>query len=169
MTRLVLIVAPPGGGGIVAARNWQSWDTSRPWDLVTRTEATLIHQWAFRDAREVMERPFRAPHHTVSEAGLLGGGDKPRPGEVSLAHGGILLLDEIAEFRRAVLDSLWVALRAGESTIVRRGEWTRIPARPALVIGTMDASELSKTESGARRAREIFDRFSEGKIGPEGT
>lgn len=138
-TKAILIVAPVGAGSVIAAR---AWSNPLPWNETTRLEASLVHQAARLLDPELgallADRPFRAPHHSVSLAGLVGGGDKPRPGEVSLAHGGTLLLDEADEFRRDALESLFAALVAGKSELRRYGEIWTYPAAPALVIGTVD-------------------------------
>jgi magnesium chelatase family protein len=78
-------------------------------------------------------RPFRSPHHSVSRAGLVGGGNPPRPGELSLAHRGVLFLDELAEYQRQLLDALREPLENGEVAIARAGSHARFPARPLIV------------------------------------
>ena len=82
-------------------------------------------------------RPFRAPHHTASAAALVGGGDPIRPGEVTLAHGGVLFLDELPEFRRDVIESLRTTMETGEVVIARARQRVTMPARP-LVIAAMN-------------------------------
>ena len=91
-----------------------------------------------RPGRGLMtRRPYRAPHHTVSPAGLVGGGSPPRPGEISLAHHGVLFLDELSEFARGLLDALRQPLESGTVTIVRASGASEFPAR-ALLVAAMN-------------------------------
>jgi magnesium chelatase family protein len=81
----------------------------------------------------VTQRPFRAPHHTISASGLVGGGIPPRPGEITLAHHGVLFLDELPEFARAALEALRRPMEEGEVTVVRGQRAVTYPARAMLI------------------------------------
>jgi magnesium chelatase family protein len=131
----LLLEGAPGTGKTMLARRMPSILPA-----MTRDEAievTRIHSVAGRYADGLItERPFRAPHHTISAAGLVGGGSPPRPGEASLATHGVLFLDELSEFQRTSLDALRQPLEDGSVTIVRGQRALVFPTRFMLVAAT---------------------------------
>ncbi|MBU0551851.1 YifB family Mg chelatase-like AAA ATPase [Myxococcota bacterium] len=130
----LLLIGPPGAGKTMLSRRLPS--ILAPMTFSERLEASMLASVAGTlrpDEPLLHARPFRAPHHTVSEAALTGGGPNSRPGEVSLAHHGVLFLDELPEFRRSALETLRQPLEDGEVTVSRAKQSLTYPAKFMLV------------------------------------
>jgi magnesium chelatase family protein len=128
----LLMIGPPGAGKSLAAGRLPS--IMPPLSSGEALEvARIASACGHLDDRPKAGRPFRSPHHTVSPAGLVGGGNPPSPGEATLAHRGVLFLDELCEFRRDALEALRAPLESGTVSIARAGGGRRLPCRFMLV------------------------------------
>jgi magnesium chelatase family protein len=130
----LLLIGPPGGGKTLALQRLPSLLPPLSRDEVI--EVTRIAGVCGENGGPRLGRPFRAPHHTVSGRALVGGGNPPRPGEVTRAHRGVLLLDELGEFRRDALEALRVPLEAGSVTVTRTTGTVSLPCRFMLVAAS---------------------------------
>lgn len=130
----VLMIGPPGAGKTMLSKRLPT--ILPPMTFEEAIETTRIHSVSglMNDGRPLLAtRPFRSPHHTISDVALIGGGQHPRPGEVSIAHNGVLFLDELPEFKRNALEVLRQPLEGGEVTVSRAVASITYPARFMLV------------------------------------
>lgn len=129
----LLMIGPPGSGKSMLAARIPS--LLPPLSVEEILQVSMVHSVAglLRDGKLITERPFRAPHHSASMPALIGGGQKARPGEISLAHKGVLFLDELPEFPRVTLDSLRQPLETGEVAIARVNMHVTYPSQFQLI------------------------------------
>jgi magnesium chelatase family protein len=149
----LLLVGPPGAGKTMRARRLSG--LLPPLSFDEALDVTAIHSVVgllSAGAGLITERPFRAPHHTISNAALIGGGSQPRPGEVSLAHHGVLFLDEMLEFSRHVLEVLRQPLEEGRVAIARAARTAVFPAR-FMLVGAMNPCPCGFAGDPSRECR----------------
>ncbi|HVL55382.1 MAG TPA: YifB family Mg chelatase-like AAA ATPase [Burkholderiaceae bacterium] len=163
----VLFSGPPGTGKSMLAHRLPG--LLPPLDAQAALEAAAVQSAAGVFAAERWgQRSFRAPHHTVSAVALAGGANPPKPGEVSLAHHGVLFLDELPEFRRDALEALREPLETGRVTVSRAGRSADFPARFQLVaaMNPCPCGYLGSTRIGCRCAPAAIDRYRARISGP---
>ncbi|MDA3910338.1 MAG: YifB family Mg chelatase-like AAA ATPase [Bacteroidales bacterium] len=134
----LIMIGPPGAGKTMLSKRLPS--IMPPLTLEEALETTKIHSVAGkmeRDSSLMTQRPFRSPHHTISDVALVGGGNHPQPGEISLAHNGVLFLDELPEFKRTVLEVLRQPLEDREVTI-SRAKFTVVYPASLMLVASMN-------------------------------
>lgn len=130
----ILMIGPPGSGKSMLSKRLPSILPDMTWDeSLSVTQIYSVMGMLSADSPLMMQRPFRSPHHTISNAGLAGGGANPRPGEISLSHNGVLFLDELPEFKKDTLDLMRQPLEDGRVTISRVSGSVTYPAEFMLV------------------------------------
>ena len=164
----MLIIGPPGSGKSMLSKRVPT--ILPPMTMEEAIEATKIHSICglLLDKAFVATRPFRSPHHTVSDVGLLGGGVNPSPGEISIAHHGVLFLDELPEFKRTTLEVLRQPLEDGRVTISRAAGTLTFPAEFMLVaaMNPCPCGFFGDPKRKCRCAPQQVERYRERISGP---
>ncbi len=162
----MLLCGPPGTGKTMLAQRLPG--LLPPLQEEEALEIAAIHSVAGRQIHHWQQRPFRQPHHTASAAAMVGGGSQPRPGEISLAHHGVLFLDELPEFPRSVLEVLREPLEYGEILIARANAQVNYPARFQLVaaMNPCPCGHAGDTRQPCRCKPEQIRRYRDRLSGP---
>lgn len=163
----ILLIGPPGSGKTMLAKRLPSILPSM--SLQEAIETTKIHSVAGNTKNKeglILERPYRAPHHTISDVALVGGGQYPQPGEISLAHNGVLFLDELPEYKRSVLEVMRQPLEDREVTI-SRAKFTITYPSSFMLIASMNPSpsgdfinDNSKIQSSSLEVKKYLNKIS---------
>ncbi len=165
---IILMIGPPGAGKSMLAQRLPG--LLPPLDAREALELSMVQSLAgeLQDGSISRTRPFRNPHHSASMAALVGGGLKVKPGEVSLAHLGVLFLDELPEFQRGVLDSLRQPIETGEAVVARANAHVRYPARFQLIaaMNPCRCGYLSDPAQGCGRAPKCAGDYQSRISGP---
>mgnify|MGYP001158669302 FL=1 len=165
----LILIGPPGAGKTMLAKRFSS--ILPPMTLREALETTKIHSVAGKlkgDIGLVAQRPFRSPHHTISDVALIGGGTNPQPGEVSMAHNGVLFLDELPEFKRTALEVLRQPLEDRYVSISRAKFTVDYPAS-LMLIASINPCPLQQaailSQHSAQQARQSFDHPQSTRVG----